>query len=49
MTTTPSDNPLQGAWDPYRVMNDDLAVAHGTAEYEGSARPRASKPVEWST
>ena len=36
MTTTPSDNPLQEAFDLYKVMDDDLAVAHGNAEYNGT-------------
>ncbi len=33
---TPSDeNPLEPMWDLYKMMDDDLAIAHGTAEYEG--------------
>lgn len=36
MTTNPSDNPLKEAWDLYKAMDDDLAVAHGNAEFEGN-------------
>ena len=36
MTTNPSDNPMNEAWDLYKVMDDDLAVAHGNAEFEGN-------------
>ena len=36
MATTPSGNPLQEAWDLYKVMDDNLAVAHGNAEFEGN-------------
>ena len=33
---TASDaNPLQDVWDLSMAMNDDLAAAHGTAEFEG--------------
>lgn len=32
--TTGADSPLQAAWDLYKTMDDDLAVTHGTAEYE---------------
>ncbi len=35
--TDSEENPLQPMWDLYKTMNDDLAVAHGTAEYEDRA------------